>query len=165
MVFAYKVYILPILEYCSTVWSPFKLCDIDRIESIQRSFTKRLNGLQDLSYTQRLSKCNLPSLELRRLWADLTLCYKIIHNKVDLCSSTFFTFDDNIYSTRGNCLKLKIPNAQSNHRRHFFANRVCRPWNALPNKIVTASSVPIFKKYIELFDFTKFLQRAFQVET
>ena len=35
-VFALKVYILP-LEYCSSIWSPYKLHDIDRIEHVQRS--------------------------------------------------------------------------------------------------------------------------------
>ena len=40
MSFAYKIYIIPLLEYCSPLWSPFKLFDIDRIESIQRKFTE-----------------------------------------------------------------------------------------------------------------------------
>jgi len=40
--FAYKTYILPLLDYCSVIWSPYKLYDIDRIENVQRYFTKRL---------------------------------------------------------------------------------------------------------------------------
>ena len=72
MVFAYKVYILPLIDYCSPIWSPFKLHDIDRIEKVQRSFTKKLAGLKLLSYSERMLICSLPSLELRKyLWSDL----------------------------------------------------------------------------------------------
>ena len=66
-VFAYKTYILPILDYNSPIWSPYKLSDIDKLEDVQRFYTKRLKGLWYLSYKQRLVACNLVSLELRRL--------------------------------------------------------------------------------------------------
>ena len=39
---AFKTYIRPILEYCTPVWSPYLLCDIKKIESVQRYFTRRL---------------------------------------------------------------------------------------------------------------------------
>ena len=45
LVFAYVTYIRPIVEYCSIIWSPNKLRDIDLLEDIQRYFTKRLHGL------------------------------------------------------------------------------------------------------------------------
>ena len=43
---AFLVYVRPILEYCSNVWSPYTLTDIQKIESVQRHFTKRLRGLK-----------------------------------------------------------------------------------------------------------------------
>ena len=33
-------YILPVLSYCSDVWSPYLRGDIDAIESVQKLFTK-----------------------------------------------------------------------------------------------------------------------------
>ena len=48
MVFAFKVYVLPLLEYCLPLWSPVKLLDIDRIENVQRSFPKKMFGLNDV---------------------------------------------------------------------------------------------------------------------
>ena len=95
------------------------------LESMQRKFTKRLCGLEKLSYNNRLILCNLPSLELRRLYADLVLCFKIVHCKVDLTFSDFFQFDSNIHNTRGNCLKLKLVKSNSKYKIHFFSNRVC----------------------------------------
>jgi len=48
--------------------SPFTVKDIETIESVQRRFTKRLPGLNCLSYAERLK--HLHSLELRRLYTD-----------------------------------------------------------------------------------------------
>ena len=90
---AYKTYILPILDYCSSVWSPQKLSDIDNLENVQRYFTKRLHKLWHSSYADRLIKCNIVSLEKRRLITDLILCFKIINNVVELKFDDFFTFD------------------------------------------------------------------------
>ena len=59
LLLAYKTYILPILEYCSSIWSPHKLSDIDLLENVQRSFTKRLSGLWDLPYDARLQRTGL----------------------------------------------------------------------------------------------------------
>ena len=39
---AYVSYVLPIFDYCSAIWSPYKLTDIDLLENVQRNFTKRL---------------------------------------------------------------------------------------------------------------------------
>jgi len=38
---AFNTYVRPILEYCTPVWSPHTACNINKIESCQRWFTKR----------------------------------------------------------------------------------------------------------------------------
>ena len=53
------MYVRPILEYNSVVWSPSLKKDIDLIEKVQRRFTKRLFGLKDLTYKERLVRLNL----------------------------------------------------------------------------------------------------------
>ena len=65
LIFAFKTYILPILDYCSPIWSPWHITDITRIESVQRLFTKKLLGYELLSYKERLTKSGLCGLELR----------------------------------------------------------------------------------------------------
>ena len=37
---AFKTYILPILNYCSSVWNPFLLHDIHRLEKVQKGYAK-----------------------------------------------------------------------------------------------------------------------------
>ena len=49
---AYKMYIRPLLEYSSDIWSPFLLKDIDAIESVQRYFTRRINRIKTLTYKE-----------------------------------------------------------------------------------------------------------------
>ena len=47
-------YVRSLLEYFCSVLSPSKLGVVDKLESIQRSFTKRLHGQWHLSYSERL---------------------------------------------------------------------------------------------------------------
>jgi len=76
---AFCTHVTPLLlEFSSQVWSPHHRYMIDKIESVQRFFTKKLSGLQNLTYLQRLKVLGLKSLERRRLIFDLVLCYKII---------------------------------------------------------------------------------------
>ncbi len=136
------MYILPILDYCSPVWSPHCEKDIKRIESVQRLFTKRLSGYENLSYAERLTKAGLCSLELRRLRADLCLCYKIVHSQIHLDS--FFTLT-NAGPTRGHSLKLKASAPRLDSKRYFFAYRISIVWNNLKNETVCSETLARFK--------------------
>jgi len=71
-------YVRPLVEYCSSVWSPYTIGLIKRVESVQKVFTKKLPGMRYLSYEERLSVLNLESLEVRRLKNDLVTCFKIL---------------------------------------------------------------------------------------
>jgi len=52
--------------------------DVERLENVQRRFTKRLVGLKHVEYAERFKQLNLHSLELQRLHTDLIWCYKIV---------------------------------------------------------------------------------------
>jgi len=153
---AFLVYVRPLLEYNSVVWSPYLKQDILSIENVQRRFTKRLRGLGDVAYADRLKHLGIPSLELRRLQFDLVFCYKIVFGLVNVKYDDFFKA--NLSSqTRGHAHKLYKSRCSSNTRRNFFAERVVNVWNALPNT-VNFSSLPSFKRSIESVDFTDFLK-------
>jgi len=158
LMLGYKSYILPILNYCTSVWSPSSIQDIERLESVQRSFTKKIPGLFDMPYAMRLKHLGLPSLELRRLRNDLVLCYKILHNLVIGPPANFGLVLSN-RTSRGNSLKLVKQQARHASRKLFFSTRICNPWNALSNAIVTAPSVQSFKNDIKKVDLNKFLLR------
>jgi len=80
---AFNVYVWPIVECCSPVWSPTAVGQINKIKSVQRWFTKWIKSLSNLTHDERLIKLRNDRLELRRLRADLLICYKILHHHVD----------------------------------------------------------------------------------
>ena len=47
------MYVRPILEYNSVIWSPSLVRDIQQLEKVQRRFTKKLLGMKSLSYSER----------------------------------------------------------------------------------------------------------------
>jgi len=77
----YNCYVRPHLEYCIQVWSPYLVKDILHLESVQKRATKLVTSIKKLSYTERLRKLNIYSLERRRLRGDLIEMYKILTAK------------------------------------------------------------------------------------
>ena len=93
IIIAYKLFVRPILEYCSTLLNPYipnrhYLGLTDQIERVQRYFTRRVYYRCKLDcshdYLQRLKFLNLDSLELRRIYNDLIMVYKIFHGLVNI---------------------------------------------------------------------------------
>ena len=82
---AFITYVRPILEYTCDLWSPFKLIHIDKLEHVLKYFTKRLKGMYNLSYGERLLNLGLDSLEVRRLSSDLVMYFKTLHGYVEHC--------------------------------------------------------------------------------
>ena len=132
------------------------MTDIRNIESVQRRFTKKLCGLRDFSYQQRLTYLSAESLERRRLNQDLTTMFKIINGFIEVPVCDFFEFS-NEQRTRGNSRKLIKPIYNLNIRKHSFACRNINCWNTLPEYIVCANNLTCFKKYLSAYDLTKFL--------
>ena len=153
---AFTVYIRPLLEYSSQVWSPSLMALINEIEKVQRKFTKRLPGLQNLNYCERLKILKLKSLEHRRLIIDRVTCYHIIHNNIIITRNNFFTFSTST-TLRGHPFKLSIPIIKNNTHRNFFSVRIIKAWNALPTEIVTAKNTNIFQTRLNQYDLSKFL--------
>jgi len=51
---AFVTYVRPILEYCTPAWSSLTINNINKIEAVQRRFTKRITGLSCINYFDRL---------------------------------------------------------------------------------------------------------------
>jgi len=148
LIMVYKMYVLPILMYCSPIWSPCTHDDILKLEKIQKKFTKSLSGYGDLSYDDRLKKANLKSLELSRIFADLILCYKILHDLVDIDKSCFFAYEACNSKTRSHGLKLRGIKPNCNIALYSYGYRVTKIWNTLSPNTVWAPTVKMFKYYL-----------------
>ena len=131
-------YVRPVLEYCTSVWSPHTQCSINKIESCQRWFTKRIYGLSGMQYSERLASLGLDSIQVRRLKCDLTMCYKIIHSNAVIHSQDFVIYSDYL-GTRVHQYKLFKRYSNVNAYKNSFINRICDIWNTLPDTVVEAS--------------------------
>ena len=120
--------------------------DILRVEGPQRRFTKRLEGLENLSYLARLNALNEETLLVRRVKSDLTLVYKIAHGLV-YGLDNLLQFAQNI-RTRGHSYKVVLEPFRLNARKNFFSVRVSNIWNALPSAIAESGSLYTFKSQL-----------------
>ena len=108
---AFLIYVRPILEYASVVWSPSCSSLITELEKVQRRFTKCLSGLSNMSYRDRLKTLSLPTMEGRRLTADLIFCYKNTNGLVSLDPADFFVFHlscNKFFSYQYSCTELNV---------------------------------------------------------
>ena len=81
-------------------------------------FTKKLSGLQNLTYIQRLKVLGLESLERRTLTMfDLVICHKIIHAH---CNTTL-EFTRGCTVTRGNMYKMSKQNCTIDTTKYLLA--------------------------------------------
>ena len=159
----YKTYIRPILEYNCTTWMPFLIGDVEKVESVQATFTRKLCKKLNIKYTSyynRLEILGLETLELRRIKIDMIITYKIINNLIDLDSTNFFNTNFNLqnYNLRRNKFHLaKAPLSTSRYQvsSNFFSHRVINTWNKLSNDVVCSGSLQVFKSKLNKVDLSQ----------
>ena len=146
----YKTLVRPLLEYGNAIWGPHNREDQKMVERVQRRATKLVDGMQNLTYEERLKILNLPSLQYRRRRGDVILVYQMLHGRLNLCREVFFS-EPSLRTTRGHSFKLAKPHAQTRARRQHWSIRVINDWNSLPEDIVTAESLNEFKNKVDKY--------------
>jgi len=101
---------------------------------MQRWFTKRIKSFTNLSFDERSFKLDNERVELRRLRADLLMCYKKLHHFVDIPQDDFLTIS-HIKVTRGNSFKLIGPNSRVDAGPNFCLVSIIKVWNQLSDVI------------------------------
>ena len=148
--------VLPLLEYCSQVWSPGRLGLIRMIEAVQRSYTSRIEGLSNLNYWDRLSELGLYTLERRRERYALIYIYKIIRGFVPNIPNDKYkilTYDS---LRRGRLCRIPELNRNSLLRyqtlsENSFAIKAPRLFNSLPRDLRNLDGdIDLFKKNLDL---------------
>ena len=147
----YKTLIRPHLEYCVQLWNPVpehgNWSLILKIEGVQRRFTRMIDGVGLLPYSERLEILKLTTLIERRARGDLIEVFKARSGISKL--NGVFKFGRsgiNLISTLNNY------NGTAKFRkikRNFINERVVSFWNKLPIDIKTAQSVDSFKMMLE----------------
>ena len=82
MLTLWKSMVIPILDYCSQLWSPSKIGEIQQIEEIQKSFTRKIKSSNRADYWERLKKFDMYSLQRRRERYRIIYVWKILEGLV-----------------------------------------------------------------------------------
>ena len=82
MLTLWKSLVLPHLDYCCQLWSPWKTGDIQKIENVQVCFINKIAGMSTMNYWQQLAALKLYSLERRRERYIAIYVWKVIENIV-----------------------------------------------------------------------------------
>jgi len=125
--------------------------DISSLEQVQRRATKLVQGLKNRPYQERLKILGLYSLEQRRLRGDLIEMYKILTGRENIDYTQFFTLAPTHHNTRGHSLRLCVSRSTLRLRQKFFSQRAVNDWNGLPQSVVDASSVNLFKNRLDKY--------------
>ena len=73
------------MEYCCPLWSPTERSKIEKIESVQRFFTRHIDGMNGPHrpcYSERLRRLKIYSLERRRERFIVLYIFKVLKNLV-----------------------------------------------------------------------------------
>ena len=141
----FVTHIRPILDFCSTVWNTGYIGDMKMLEQVQRRWTKRIDGLTNEPYGNRLRSLGIFSVQGRLLRSDLIMCWKIFHNKSSIDPSDIFESPPQGTRTRGHNFKLFKLRCSTDVRKRFFSERIFERWNNLSMDTVSSSTLTEFK--------------------
>ena len=152
MLSVYKALVRPHLEYCVQLWNPVAEQGswglILELEGVQRRFTRLIDEVGTLPYSERLEVLNLTTLAERRIRGDLIEAFKAV-NGISCLDSTF-----NISRSGLNLVSKSIGKGSTkvkSLRRKFLTERIVKIWNKLPFCVKSSSSVKDFKINLERF--------------
>ena len=87
----------------------------------------------------------------------MILCFKILHDLVDMDKYNTMRYEISSRITRGHNLKLRADKPNCNIFLFSFAYRVTKIWNSLSSNIVYAPTLSLFKQYLYEEDLSDFL--------
>ena len=76
----YQTYVRPHLQYCSSVWNPVYVGDIQKIERVQNKFTRLLKHSSVMTPQQRNEFIGISTHQERRKRGELIELYKNLDN-------------------------------------------------------------------------------------
>ena len=157
MVLLWKSLVLSKLDYCSQLWSPIIKGDIQKLEMVQRSFIRKIDGMGNLDYWTQLKRLKLYSLERRRERYMIIYIWRILERQVpDFTTGRIYSTNEGGRLGRRCSYSTVCSNAPSDIKNIRYASLSIRGpqlFNTLPPEVrnVTNCSVEEFKTELDRF--------------
>ena len=148
MLTLWKTLVLCEHDYCSQLWNPDRVGDIQSLELLQRSFIRKISGMQRLSYWEQLKALKLYSLERRRERYVIIYTWRILEGSVPNISQGSTAITAAWHVRRGRT--CKVPSVLSSAssrvqsiRRASLGIKGPRLFNCLPMHLRNLSGVSV----------------------
>ena len=160
MLTTWKSLVLPILDYCSQLWCPTANGEIQKLEKIQQSFTRKIKlNTPGLNYWDRLKHLRLYSLERRRERYRILYVWKILENHVPNIGIEGNDAFRKLHSERNGVsvktplYRTSIPSKVWKLREGSLQYHGAKLFNCLPKEIrgLTGCSLHKFKQSLDAF--------------
>ena len=144
------------ISYCSEIWRPHLLKDMQTLENIQRRATKFILSDFSSDYKSRLLSLNMLPLMMQFELSDIMFFIKSLKEPSDSFDILKYVTFCSGRTRSATFLKLKLPSVRTNLERHFYFNRLPRIWNSLP-PISTVNSLYRIKSDLRKFLWSHFV--------
>ena len=148
----FKCIVLSRLDYGSQLWSPHQIKSINKIEQVQRSFTRFITGMRPLSYDERLKSLHLYSVQRQFERYIIIYIWKILESIVPNLSQPITCY---FSDRRGRLCHLEhvCAGRLGTSSYNSFRWKAVRLFNCLPQHVrnVSSCSTIIFKKKLDQF--------------
>ena len=148
MRFVWRTYILPIIDYSSQLWAPQEGVLLTKLEDLQKLFTKKVEGLRNKNYWERLKILKLQSIHRRIERYKLCYTWKIIQGIVPNCG---MKWDSN--PRRGRRVVIpKYGQYAKKMRENSFILSAGKLFNSLPREMRddSMSTFPVWKAKLDI---------------
>ena len=141
----YKTLVRPQLEYASAVWDPSTQMNINKLEQVQRRAARFTTGdyRNTSSVTAMMKQLDWEPLHARRQQSKAVMMYRVVNNLLDVKAQGVL-IPAGVH-TRGHGNRYHQPFTRVEaYKASFFPSGI-RLWNGLPEAVVTAPSIEVFK--------------------
>lgn len=147
------------IDYCCQLWNPTRVGKIQAVEQVQRSYIRKIRGMQDLSYWEQLLALSLCSLERRRERYIIMYVWRILEGLTPNFNQPDAGGIKSLHNERRGrtcnvpAVSRYIPASVKNIRYSSFAVVGAKLFNVLPPELrnMKNCSVNSFKRALDKF--------------
>ena len=135
-------------QYSVLVWDPHYLCDVNKLETIQRPAARFCKGdyKYSSSVTSMIKGLEWEPLASRRKQARLCKMYKILNDIIHVNKSKYLTPATETRTRGSHGFKYFIEHTSNDVFNYCYFPRTVREWNSLPSDIISAKSLDNFTR-------------------